>query len=142
MAAPRYLPSDKDLAKFVRQGMTHQEIADHIEKQTGHRVARASVSSALSRAGLTNRVRYEETIPWERIKIQHNHHYALQMLRLLARRNAGETLSEDKENRLNSWIEKLQQANAVTVYLPDSDDGFYYVKRKSGDDPSSFIRFP
>lgn len=141
MAAPRYLPSDSMLQKYVDRGMTHQEIADLIAKESGVPIARSTVSAALSRAGLTNRVRYDEVIPWKRIKVEHNHHYALTMLRLEARLRNGSKLTEEQAKRLDSWKQRLNDEEAVVIYLENSDDGFYYVKRKPSDG-ASLIRYP
>lgn len=133
MPKPRIIPSDRELQKLVDKGFTHQEIADMISKESGTPIARSTVSAALSRAGMTDRIRYEETIPWSPIKVEHNYHYALTMLRLLARRNEGDELDDEKNTRLDSWIEKLTNNNAVVVYVPESVHGFHYVERKPGD---------
>ncbi len=143
MAKPRIIPSDRELEKLVNKGHTHQEIADIISKETGHPIARSTVSAALSRAGLTDRVRYEETIPWSPIRVEHNYHYALSMLRLLARRNEGDVLDDEKNGRLDSWITKLENNNAVIVYVPESEKGFHYVERKPSDGKSlTSLRVP
>lgn len=136
MAKPRIIPSDRELQKLVKKGYTHQEIADIISKESGTPIARSTVSAALSRAGMTDRVRYEETIPWSPIKVEHNYHYALTMLRLLARRNEGDALDDEKNTRLDSWIQKLNDNNAVVVYVPESASGFHYVERKPSDGKS------
>lgn len=136
MAAPRILPSDSMLQKYIERGMTHQQIADLITKESGVPVARSTVSAALSRAGLTTRVRYDEVIPWKRIKTEHNHHYALTMLRLEARLRAGQELTEDQQKRLDSWKQRLADEDAVVVYLPNTDEGFFYVRRKPSDGQS------
>ena len=141
MAAPRLVPSDSMLQKYVERGLTHQQIADLITKETGVPIARSTVSAALSRAGLTDRVRYDEVIPWKPIKAIHNRHYALAMLRLEARRQGGLTLTEEQAKRLESWKAKLEEENALVVYLPDTEDGFYYVKRKPSE-KDSLIRYP
>jgi hypothetical protein len=136
MAAPRLVPSATMLQRLVERGLTHQQIADEIHKETGIPIARSTVSAALSRAGLTERVRYDEVIPWDHIKIEHNYHYALTMLRIEARLQAGLHVSSDAVKRLNSWKEKLLEEDAVVVYRKNSPDGFYYVKRKKSDGDS------
>lgn len=133
MAAPRYLPSDSILQRMVERGMTHQQIADAVSKETGVRISRSTVSAALSRAGLTNRVRYTDEIPWPVIKTEHNHHYALTMLRVRARIAAGAKVNDDMQARYESWLEKLDESNAVVAYVYDSPDGFYYVPRERRD---------
>ena len=132
MGAPRVLPSDSILKRWAKT-MTHQQIADRVYKEEGVRVSRSSVSAALSRAGLTNRVRYADTIPWSPIKIAHNHHYALTMLRAKARRDSGLPVPAEQVERLDSWLARLKADDAVVAYIYDSPDGFYYVYREKAD---------
>ena len=108
--------------------MTHQQIADWVYRETGHKVARSTVSAALSRMGETDRVRYDDVIPW-RVKLDHTSHYALMMLRYYARRKHELQLTDDQSDRLDSWLDKLEEINAVVMYSPTSTDGFYYVPR-------------
>lgn len=140
MSAPRYLPSDAKLAEMAKT-MTHQQIADAVYAQTGVKVNRSTVSAALSRAGLTNRVRYTEALPWPRIRVEHNGHYAAQMLRAGARIQAGQKVSDDLRARYESWVERLKAEDAVIHYDPDTPDGFYAVKRRKGIDKGQ-IRNP
>jgi hypothetical protein len=133
MGAPRVIPSDSILQNMVERGMTHQEIADEVSRESGRRVGRSTISAALSRAGLTDRVRYDSVIPWPRIKIEHNHHYALSMLRLKARIDAGQPVTEENLKRFESWERKLRDNDAVVVYRADSPDGFYYCPRRPED---------
>lgn len=141
MSAPRKLPSDSTLAKWRAQGLTLKQIAEKSEAETGISVSVGAVASALSRAGYTARVRYDEHIPWNPIATRHNKHYALTMLRLLARRDNGQELTEDQESRLDSWLSRLEEEDAVVLYKYDSEDGFYYVKRKPSDG-DGWIRHP
>ena len=137
MPAQRLLPGDKKLEELART-MTHQEIADWVYRETGQKVARSTVSAALHRMGATDRVRYDDVIPW-RVKAQHNAHYALIMLRYYARRRHGLPLTDDQNARLDSWLEKIKDLRCVVSYVPDSPDGFYYVPRLPADG-SSIIR--
>ena len=134
MSRERIIPSDTKLQELVDLGMTHAEIADKVSADTGIPIARSTISAALSRAGLTDRVRYDEVIPWSPIKVEHNMHYALVCLRLLARRQNGDPLDDDKNDRLDSWLAKLETNNAVVSYYAPSADGFHYVPREDVDD--------
>ena len=140
MAAPRYLPSDAKLADMAKT-MTHQQIADAVYAETGVRVNRSTVSAALSRAGLTNRIRYSDALPWPRIKVEHNGHYVAQMLRAGARIQAGQDVMEALRARYESWSERMREEDAVIHYDPETADGFHYVKRRKGID-KGFIRNP
>jgi hypothetical protein len=139
MAPPRYLPSDSKLKQLART-MTHQQIADWVYRETGHKVARSTVSAALSRMGETDRVRYDDVIPW-RVRLPHTNHYALMMLRYYARRKHGLELTQDQSERLDSWLSKLKDMGGVVAYYPDSEDGFYYVPRLP-EDKRGIIRQP
>lgn len=141
MSRERIIPGDDQLQSMVERGMTHQQIADAVSKETGIKVGRSTISAALSRAGLTQRIRYDEYIPWKPVKVEHNHHYAIEMLRLVARQAQGEELDDARQARLDSWLQRLQEENAVVMYVYDSPDGFYYVPRQAADG-DSLIRFP
>lgn len=132
MPAHRVLPSDYLLQRMVEQGMTHQQIADKISKDTGHRVGRSAVSAALSRAGLTDRKRYTDTIPW-RVKLAHQNNATIWMLRIGHRMANGGRVSASELERFTAWKAKLDAADAVITYLPDTEEGFYWVRRQPGD---------
>ena len=129
MPAPRFLPSDAKLAEMAKT-MTHAEIAEWVHQETGYKVGRSTVSAALSRAGLTERVRYDKALPWPKIKAIHNGHYAAQMLRAGARIEAGQPVNDDLARRYESWVQRLQEEDAVVPYDPETADGFFYVKRR------------
>lgn len=124
---PRILPGKDELQRMLDEGMTHQEIADHVSAQTGHKVHRASVSAAISRGGLGQRqVRHSEVIPWK-VKIEHIRDYPVRMLRLLARRRAGNDLSDADARRLDSWLERMSEDDSIVLYDPEV--GFAYGDR-------------
>lgn len=141
MAPPRYLPSDSTLAKWVEEGLTARQIAERVERETGYRVARSTVAAALSRAGLTNQVRWSDFIPWSPVRADHANRYPAVMLRYAARRQNGLEISPDANKRLDAWIAKLKENNAVVTYSYESDEGFYYVPARPGID-TGLIRDP
>ncbi len=114
-----------ELQKLVDQGMTHSEIAQHLEAKLGHKVARSSVSASLSRAGKTSEgTRYTQEIPW-RVKGEHLLQYPARMLRLLGRRNLGLPLSDEQSHRLDNWLANLREKNLVVAY--SESVGLIYV---------------
>lgn len=124
----RILPPVSRLRQLVEQGMTHQQIADLITHETGYHVGRSTVSAALHRAGEAQLAkRYPEEIPW-RVKEVHQAHYAPRMLRLLGRRRKGIANSAEMDARLDAWLKQLADNGAVVVYVPDTEDGFFYVQ--------------
>lgn len=137
MPARRVLPDNQTLHRWVELGMTHQDIADEVEKLTGEKVSRSTVSAALSRAGLSRQTaRYEDEIPW-RVKVEHVTQYPARMLRLLGRRRAKLDLSEHEAERLDSWLGHLKEMGAVVGYCPDV--GFLYVEADEVGDGSRGI---
>ena len=133
MAAPRFVPSDSTLAKWRDEGLTAQQIVARIKEREGVEVAVGTVYAALSRAGLSDRIRYQDYIPW-RVRSDHANAFPLIMLRLAARRSAGQVLPAEREAKLDRWIARLEQEDAVVAYVKDSPDGFYYVPRRHGID--------
>lgn len=134
MAPPRFLPSDSTLAQWVEEGLTHKQMAERVKETTGVEVAVGTVSAALSRAGLTDQLRYDEWIPWSPIRIDHANAYPLLMLRYYARRESGIKLTDMQETKLNNWIARMEEENAVVTYVHDSSDGWYYTPRRDGID--------
>lgn len=127
MAAPRLLPPTDQLERLVKAGLTHSEIADWIYENTGVRVSRSTVSSALSRAGLTvagNRFRDE--LPWK-VRADHLTQYPARMLRLLGRVRSGIELTEEEQERLDAWLDALEEKDLVVAYAPEYK-GFIYVE--------------
>lgn len=115
---------------MVDRGMTHAEIAAEVTRRTGYPVSRSSVSAALFRAGeASNAKKYPEELPWT-IKEEHQTHYAARMLRLLGRRRKGVANSAESDQRLDSWLRQLEKAGAVVTYVPNTEDGFFYVQEE------------
>lgn len=136
------VPPPAELKKLRDQGMTQQQIADRVFEETGHRITRNAVTMALKRAGISGGVRrYDFEIPWK-VSARHERHYALAMLRALARRRLGLPLSAEVDKRLDSWLETLDREQWVVGYVADSEKGFYYVPRLKTDDKNNVVRKP
>jgi len=133
MPAKRLVPSDSILEKWVDEGLTHQQMVDRVMETEHVEVSKSAIAAALSRAGLTNRVRYDKYIPWTPIRPDHARAYPLSMLRFLARRDHKLPLTAEQSDRLDSWLERLDRENAVVDYVYDDPDGFVYRRRKKGD---------
>ena len=119
---------------MVSQGLTHQQIADVLSRETGYQISRSTVSAALHRARLTEpSKKYHDEIPW-RVREEHQTHYAARMLRLLGRRRAGVANSEESDRRLDAWLRQLEGAGAVVTYVPDTPEGFYYTAGEPTED--------
>lgn len=142
MPKPRKLPSESILRKWVEvEGLTHAEIVDRIREESGHEVSRSSVSAALSRAGYTHRVRYDDEIPWPKISVDHNASFPLFMLRTQARINRGLPVKKRDKARLEEWKQELRNEGLVVHYEPRSPEGWFYVKARPGID-TGLVRVP
>lgn len=85
------------------------------------------------RRGLPRRItRDDALIPWL-VKEEHRWAYDLTMLRTEARQRAGFELTEDAAKRVESWKEMLEEQGAVVHYDPDTEEGFFLIKREPGD---------
>jgi hypothetical protein len=107
--------------------MTHAQIAEAIGREVGYPVSRSTISAALHRAGETSAAkRYPEEIPWK-VHEQHQTHYAPRMLRLLGRRRAGIRNTPEMDARLDAWLKQLADSEAVVIYVPETEQGFFYI---------------
>lgn len=122
-------PDDHELRRLLRKGLTHQEIADM------YNVARHSIASAASRAGLTrSRIQYRVTELWQPIKAEHAAAGRLNMLRSLERKKRGEELSPKIERSLARFLEYLEQSGSVVAYVPDvesAEGAFQFIDRNT-----------
>lgn len=141
MAGKRKMPSDSILEKWVEEGLDHEQIQQRIRDEFHEEVALSTVSGHLSRIGLTNRIKYDDFVPWPRISIDHNHAYQLSQLRTAARLSRGLPVRGVDRSRYERWAEELKQRGLVVHYEYNSPDGFYYVAARPGID-DGLIRKP
>ena len=133
MAPPTLVPDKATLQAWIREGLTHQQMADRVLEQTGNKITRNAISAAMARYGLAKEnPRYSETIPW-RCKVGHAKAYQLRMLRLLGRRNMGKKLNKNEAAALDSWLERMAEENVIVAYDPEDDLGFFYIDAKFKD---------
>jgi hypothetical protein len=123
-----HLPPDAELLDMVEDLLTFEQIHDECHRRTGVRVARTTLSAALSRAALTKvaSYRYQDTVPWL-VRPEHASHGLVRMLRLLGRRRTGFPISLHDIERLDEWLHHLAMSRLVVAYCPELDDGFVEV---------------
>lgn len=131
----RKLPPNDKLMRFLRRGMTYEQIADYLQTQ-GIDVTPQAVSVAVSRAGLADRrPTYTDYIPWK-INAEHAMTYPALMLRAYARYVAAgkdwSVLREDQKPRLRNWLVMLADEGRVVNYSPEK--GFFLVKAREGEE--------
>ena len=131
------VPSKEVLQRYADAGMTQAQMVTEWETSSNIRVSRSAIGMALARYGVVGqrrrRPRYENTVPWT-VRTEHQKAYDLWMLRLEARRRLGESIDAGQLARLNSWRKDLQEQDAVIVYDPDTERGFFWVPRREDDD--------
>lgn len=141
MPGRRKMPSDSILEKWVEEGLDHEQIQQRIKDEFHEEVALSTVSGHLSRIGLTNRVKYDDVIPWPRISLDHNHAYQLSQLRTAARLERDLPVRDVDRRRFDRWAAEMKERGLVVHYEYDSPDGFYYVAAREGVD-DGLIRKP
>lgn len=136
MSRPRILPSDRTLEKWIKEeGLTHEQVAQRVFEETGHQVARSTVSVAVARAGLAGtHPRFKDEVPW-RLKGADLKAYPVRMLRLLGHRRAGNDLTGDENKRLDSWLATMRNERAVVAWDPDSNPSVFYIDGDPDDWP-------
>jgi hypothetical protein len=131
MARQRKLPSDEVLRAWRAEGLTYRQIHERLADQ-GITVSFSSVSVALSRMGSTDRVRYDDWLPWSPIKVEHNDAWEATMLRVGARLARGQEVPERHRISFQRWRADLQERNLVVAYEPER--GFFLNNPRPGVD--------
>lgn len=139
----RVLPDTPVLQDLVRQGWTYNDIAAAWD------VGPQAVYRQMQRAGKAKtRPDYSHIIPW-RVATQHNKAAPIRYLRMLGRRQAGETLTPAESRRLDKWLAELREAGVVVAYERDYPPneasmygGFYYSRRRESDGVDALVRMP
>lgn len=124
----RKLPDVKVLVKHLEEeGMTYAQVAELYGS------SKQAVSAALDRAnvdlGRAQRS-YRDHIPW-RVKVEHNSHLLVKMLRLHARSQLGLPIQPADLAKHDQWLQYMKLHDAVVVYHPDH--GFGLDERRPGD---------
>lgn len=132
--------NEQEVIRWFEEGRTYQWMIEEYRRKYNIETVPSMWGNFRRRRGLQRRiVRDDELIPWE-IKRDHRWNYDLQMLRVEGRRRAGAELRESDVQRVNSWLAKLEEAQAVIHYEPETEEGFFWVPREPGDD--DLIRRP
>ena len=129
-------PDKATLTRYAREGLTQEQMAERWTAESEWSISRSGIAMALQREGVPPvkpRPRYEEEIPW-RVLSRHQRRTDAQMLRLWARRKHGKQVVGDEALRLNRWLSRLEEQDAVIVYDPRTEEGFIWIPRaKVGD---------
>lgn len=129
MAPPRKLPADEVLRAWRDEGLTYRQIHQRLAEQ-GIEVSFSSVSVALSRMGSTERVRYDDWLPWSPIRVEHNDAWEATMLRVGARLARGQQVPARHRVSFDKWRADLAERDLVVTYDPER--GFSLVPSRAG----------
>lgn len=132
--AKRKIQDEQEVIRWFEEGKTYGWMIEEYKRKYGIDTVPSMWGNFRRRRGLDRRIaRDDDLIPWE-VKEEHRWLYPVAMLRVEARRRQGFTLTEADIARLESWKETLEEEDAVVHYDPDTEEGFFYVRREDGDD--------
>ena len=125
------IPDKTELTTWMRDGKTNAECQQlYRAKGVADVPSSAALSMFRSRHQLAHtRPTYSALLPWT-IKAEHKDLYMAKMLRALARRRSGETLPATLGKRLDAWLSRLEEKDAVVHYDARTDEGWHYVDRR------------
>ena len=130
MPPARILPPAKELAERLKNdpNLSFSELS----RQYG--VSRQALTQALRRAHLEvsrgPAYTVKEFVPW-RVKVEHEQHLYIRMLRLWAREQKGLPLPKDRVKIYRELLAWLDDNDLVIAY--DRETGFSAVPREDGD---------
>lgn len=131
------VPDRLELKRLLDKGLTQKEIAERFG------VSRSAIAMAKMTYGLEagkTRERFADMLPWT-LQPEHRMHWDARMLRLEARRQRGQDLTDDELRWLQGWRSDLDEKNAVVMYNGRTREGFHWVPRRD-EDEGSVIRRP
>lgn len=132
---------EAEVIRWFEEGRTYEWMAQQYREKYNIDTVPSMWGNFRRRRGLTRRiVRDDDLIPWA-VKDEHRYTYPVSMLRIVARQRAGSELTESDASRLASWLRTREQEDTVVHYDPDTEEGFWYVKRRPGVD-KDLIREP
>lgn len=129
----RKIVNEQEVIRWFEEGWTYQEIVDEYRRKYNIETATSMWGNFRRRRGLPRRItRDDELIPWH-VRVEHRWAYPLAMLRVEARRRAGRPIRDSDEKKVDAWLEMLEENKVVVHYDPDTEQGFFYVRRSPGD---------
>lgn len=132
---------DSEVEQLLRQGKTDEQVVEYLAKHHHISITRSAVGMWRKRRGIPRVIpRYDDLIPWQ-VKVEHAGMYIPRMLRLEARQRRGKELQLKDRQRVEAFKRKLDDQDAVVHYDPDTEQGWWFVRRRPGID-TDIIRRP
>jgi hypothetical protein len=119
--------------RYIREGLTQQQMVERFYEETGERRSRSSFAAAIMRYNVDNpraTPRYSGALPWEGVPVEH-YCYEQRMLRALGSREEGRPNQDVENGRLDAWLEEMDRENLVVMWEPSL--GFFKVPREPDD---------
>ena len=128
------IQDEREVIRWFEEGRTYQWMTDEYRRKYNIETVPSLWGNFRRRKGLARRInRDDDMIPWA-IQLEHRQAYPLFMLRVAAREQAGMALRAVDKTRLSAWRAELEEASAVVHYDPDTEAGWFFVKRRDGID--------
>jgi hypothetical protein len=142
----RVLPDRATLKKWHASGMTYQAMADRwnptLIAEGKDPVTRQSFSTACHRHGFDRRkLDHSDVLP-KGMRLEHQTLYDTEMIRRWNARRKGKKFPPVEDQRINGWLQGLNDAKVVLKYERNTQSGWKPVKRLPTDDPECPVRLP
>lgn len=135
------IQDEAEVLGWFDEGRTYQWMVEEYLRKYNIQTSPSLWGMFRRRHGIPRRiVRDNELIPW-RVNVEHRFGFPIIMLRVEARRRERKELPPHDEGRLDAWLTRLKEDNAVVHYDPDTEEGWFYVPRREGID-TDLIRVP
>lgn len=135
------LQNRDEFVRWYEEGKTYSWIVEQYRERYDIEIGYGTISNWRHQLGLERRaVRDPSLIPWT-VNPEHRINHNLNMLRAEARRRSGQEVAPNTLKKLEGWLNMLREEDAVVHYDPDTEQGWWLVRRRAGVD-TDIIRQP
>lgn len=140
MPFQRELPDDETLVEWWEEGLTFPQMAARFNSaRTGKPVTGNAFGTACRRLGLGRNLHHDEWLP-RNMHPDHQKLYDTEMIRRWSARRQGKQFEPEEDQRINAWLQALNDAGAILWYERETQQGWWPVKREPTDDPNVPVR--
>lgn len=131
MPHQRILPPAAELAERFKQDKTLTFTALAAEFGVTRQAVRKALEKAHIQVERPNPHSLKQFVPW-RVKVIHEQHLHVRMLRLYARQRLGLPIPRDRQKIYREWRHDMDELGLVVTYSPET--GFGVDERRPGDE--------
>lgn len=126
----------------MRSGLKDTQIVERLDREHHIRVTRQAISAWRKRRGMNMQPQPPRAMPWD-LRPEHRTLEPARAIRLYARRERGEKLPPEEQERLDRALANLDAVKdepgfggrrGVFHYERDTDEGWFIVPRRPGVD--------